>query len=151
MVCQKSKFYLAFGRGKSKTIPSVGRNPKNSFMLIPKFRIPNYTTESGIAGWAEQSTNGGEGKEEGREMEFKKTVCTQNPTTLILILLIHMSNTVKESISAICVILSFLCSSWDTMCHLCLHNSQVPDPAFSASHTDHKSESAAHKSCATEH
>lgn len=48
-------------------------------MLIPKFRIPNYTTESGIAGWAEQSTNRGEGKEEGGEMEFKKTSLHTKP------------------------------------------------------------------------
>lgn len=61
-----------------------------------------------------------------------------------------MSNTVEESISTICVILSFLCSL-DIMCHPCLHNSRVPDPALFASHTDHKSESTAHKSCATEY
>lgn len=61
-----------------------------------------------------------------------------------------MSSPVEESISTICVILSFLCSL-DIMCHPCLHNSQVPDPASFASHTDHKSESTAHKSCATEH
>lgn len=83
-------------------------------------------------------------------MEFKKPTCTQTQTTLILILLIHMSNTVAESISTICVILSFLCSL-DIMCHPCLHNSRVPDPALFASHTDHKSESTAHKSCATEY
>lgn len=83
-------------------------------------------------------------------MEFKKPTCTQILTTLILILLIPMSSTVEESISTICVILSFLCSL-DIMCHPCLHNSQVPDPAFFASHTDHKSESTAHKSCATEY
>lgn len=65
----------------------------------------------------------------------------QKTTTLILILLIHMSNSAEESISTICVILSFLCSSLDIMCHPCLHNSQVPDPALFASHTDHKSES----------
>lgn len=62
-----------------------------------------------------------------------------------------MSNTAEESISTICVILSFLCSSLDIMCHPCLHNSQVPDPAFFASHTDHKSEITAHKSRATEY
>lgn len=81
----------------------------------------------------------------------KTITCTQTPTTLILILLIRMSNAAEESISTIRVILSFLCSSLDIMCHPCLHNSQVPDPAFFANHADHKSESTAHKSCATEH
>lgn len=78
MVYQKSKFYLELGKGKHKTIPSVGRNPRSSFMLITKFRIANYTTESNIAGWAERSTNGGE------ELELKKQIAhkTQQPLFL---------------------------------------------------------------------
>lgn len=56
-VSQKRKFYLELGKGKYKTIPSIGRNAKNSFMLIPKFRIANYTKESSIAVWAELGTN----------------------------------------------------------------------------------------------
>lgn len=134
VVCQNSTLYLELGKGKSKAIPSVGRIPKNNFVLIPRSRTANYTTES-----------------RGGKKNQVKTALTQNSTTLIPVLLIHMSERAEESISTICVILSFLCSSTlDSMCHLCLHNSQVPDPAFSASPTDRKSGSAVHKSRATE-
>lgn len=78
-VSQKHKFHgVELGKGKYKTIPSVGRNPKNSFMLIPKFRIANYTKESSIAGWAELGTNG------GGKMELKKQLAhkTQQPLFL---------------------------------------------------------------------
>lgn len=46
VVCQNSTLYLELGKGKSKAIPSVGRIPKNSFVLIPRSRTANYTTES---------------------------------------------------------------------------------------------------------
>lgn len=45
LVWQKSKLYLELGKGKSKPIPSAGRSPKNSFMLIPTFRVASYTEE----------------------------------------------------------------------------------------------------------
>lgn len=68
----------------------------------------------------------------------------------IPVLLIRMSNMAKESISTICVILSFPCSL-NIVCQLCCHNSQVPSTISLANSTAHKSHSMAHKSHAVEY